>query len=525
VLTGREWPRVWLLGVVLAVVMTTPLAFHLGSGVADSPEDPFLQAWQVAWDGHAVLHQPLHLFDANAFWPERQSLAFSDSLLGYAPAGLLGSGPGAAILRYNLLYLFAYALAFVATWFLARELGLRPLGAAVAAAAFAYAPWRASQAAHLHILSSGGIPLTCFLLLRGFRRRSPAYLIGGWAAAAWQVSLGFSLGLQLLYALLVVVPIVAWYEWLRPRGVHTALREGGVVAAAGGGALALAAVSVALAIPYIQVRNDHPESRRTLVTVRAFSPRPLSFLAAPPENVVWGYATSGVRSHLYTPGLFAPNAEKTLLPGLVVILLAAAGATGPPLARRLRIGLAVASLVLGLLALGTSLGVVSPYRLLYELAPGWDSIRTPGRIATLLGLTLALLAGAGTDRLARPIRARSELLVLVIPLLVLFEGWAPPSVARVPARPAGFSAAPAPVLHLPSDRSVDSRYMLWSTEGFPPIVNGWSGFDPALLTHVRAATRNFPARPGGWPLLRRLGVRSVVVHDGSGDDRVYRLRR
>jgi hypothetical protein len=137
---------VWLLAVALAVVMTAPLVLHLGSGVADALDDPLLQAWQVAWGGHALIHQPLHLFDANAFFPEKHSLAFSDSLLGYAPAGLIGSGPGAAVLRYNLLYLFAYALAFAACWFLARELGLRPLGAAVAAAAFAYAPWRAAAA-------------------------------------------------------------------------------------------------------------------------------------------------------------------------------------------------------------------------------------------------------------------------------------------------------------------------------------------------------------------------------------------
>jgi hypothetical protein len=521
VLTGREWPRVWLLAVVLAVVMTAPLALHVRSGVADSLDDPLLQAWQVAWDGHALVHQPLHLFDANAFWPDKHSLAFSDSLLGYAPAGVLGSGPGAAVLRYNLLYLFAYALAFAASWFLAREIGLDRLGAAVAAAAFAYAPWRASQAGHLHILSSGGIPLAAFLLLRGFRRRSPRHLLAGWAVAAWQVSLGFSLGLQLLYASLVFVPAVVWYAWLRPRGVRRALAERGMAAAVAGGAVALAAVSLAIAVPYLQVRHDHPESRRSLDTIRAFSPRPLSFLAAPAENVVWGYRTSALRSRLYTPGHFAPDTEKTLLPGLAVTLLALLGATSAPLGRRLRLWLAAASVVLALLALGTSLGPLSPYRLLYEIAPGWDAVRTPGRLVTLLTLTLGLLAGAGAERLAPRLRARSAALLPLIPLVVLLEGWAPPTVAHVPREPAGFASAPAPVLHLPSNRFVDARYMLWSTDGFPPIVNGWSGFEPTLLRQVQAATMGFPANRRGTQLLRRLGVRSVVVHPPAGPARVY----
>src|SRR3954464_8848005 len=147
-------------GVVLAVAATWPLTLELRSRLPDDLQAPSLPAWQLAWAGHALIHQPLHLFQANAFWPLSHSLAFTDPLIGYAPAGLIGSGPGAAVVRYNLLYLFSYALAFAASWFLARELGLRPLGAAVTAAAFAFAPWRASQAGHLHILSSGGIPLT-----------------------------------------------------------------------------------------------------------------------------------------------------------------------------------------------------------------------------------------------------------------------------------------------------------------------------------------------------------------------------
>jgi hypothetical protein len=508
--------------VLLAVVMTAPLVFHLGSGVADATDDPLLQAWQVAWDGHAVLHQPLHLFDSNTFWPERHSLAFSDSLLGYFPTALVGNGPHAAVLRYNLLYLFAYALAFAAPWFLARELGMRPLGATVAGAAFAYAPWRASQAAHLHILSSGGIPLTAFLLLRGYRRRSPGYVIAGWAAAIWQVSLGFSLGLQLLYALLIVAPLIVWFAWLRPEGAGAALRDRGMLAASLAGAGALAAVSLALAIPYFQVRDDHPESIRSPATVKAFSPPALSFLIAPPENVVWGYRTSGLLSELHTGKQFAPNSEKTLLPGLAVVLLALAGLAGPPLRRGLRLGLGVGSAALALLVLGTSLGALSPYRLLYEFAPGWDGVRTPGRLATLLTLTLALLAGAGADRLTARLRGRARLLAPLLAVIVLLEGWAPPTVEDVPSAPRGLASVPGPVLNLPSNRVVDARYMLWSTDGFKPIMNGWSGFEPARLHRVRAATTDFPAT--GRTLLERMGVRSVVVHSDARRTRVYRLR-
>src|SRR4051794_39147761 len=119
----REITLAALAAVALAVAMHWPLPLHIGRDVPRDLGDPLPQAWQVAWGGHALLHQPLDFFQANVFWPLKNSLAFSDALAGYSPAGLIGSGPHAAIVRYDLLFLFAYALAFFGAYLLARELG------------------------------------------------------------------------------------------------------------------------------------------------------------------------------------------------------------------------------------------------------------------------------------------------------------------------------------------------------------------------------------------------------------------
>ena len=119
---------VMLTGVALAVITSWPLVLHLPSRIAPDLGDPVRTAWQVAWVGHAMLHNPLHLFDSNAFYPHPLSLAFSDSLLGYAPTAFFGSGTIAALVRYNLLFLFAWSLCFVGAYLLARELGLGRLG-------------------------------------------------------------------------------------------------------------------------------------------------------------------------------------------------------------------------------------------------------------------------------------------------------------------------------------------------------------------------------------------------------------
>src|SRR5690348_4424816 len=116
----HEWTVVAVLATALAVVMTWPTLAHATTSLPQDWGDPTLQAWQVAWDGHALLTDPVRLWQANAFYPERYSLAFSDSLLGYAPAGMIGSGRTAAMLRYNLLFVFAFALASFGAYALAR---------------------------------------------------------------------------------------------------------------------------------------------------------------------------------------------------------------------------------------------------------------------------------------------------------------------------------------------------------------------------------------------------------------------
>ena len=61
--------------------MHWPLPLHMGRDIAQDLGDPLVQAWQIAWDGHALAHQPTELFQANTFWPMRDSLAVSDALV------------------------------------------------------------------------------------------------------------------------------------------------------------------------------------------------------------------------------------------------------------------------------------------------------------------------------------------------------------------------------------------------------------------------------------------------------------
>ena len=519
-LGGREVALAALAGALLAVVLFWPLPLHLGTDIPLDLGDPLPQSWQVAWDGHALATQPLDFYQSNQFWPLPDSLAFSDALIGYTPAGLIGSGPHAAVVRYDLLFLFAFALAFLGGYLLARELGAPPWAAAVGGAAFACAPWRLEQGGHLHVLSSGGIPLTLFLLLRGWRRERPGLIVGGFAMAAWQMSLGFSLGLQLAYLLLILGAVAAAWWW---RAGRPAIPRRLVVATLVGGAL-FAGASLVLARPYTRVLDAHPEAERTSVTIARYSGPPRMFLAASETSLVWGRATSGVRD-----GLRAVP-EQTLFPGLAIVLLALAGLGWRGYPRPLRIGLGVGVLVLAVLSLGfqeDGAGRFLPYRLLYELLPGWQGIRVPGRLHTLTTLALALLAAGGAARAAAAVHTRrgrraGAMVAAALVLAVLVEGsgfgidrggeaLAGYPHPTVPKAPAGLAGLPAPLLQLPAAPEDNRRYLLWSTDGFPRMLNGRTSFEPSFFQDVLKATACFPDRRS-VTRLREIGVRTVVVH-------------
>jgi hypothetical protein len=524
----RELLCVILGGVALAILTTWPLVAHMSSRIAPDLGDPVRTAWEIAWVGHAMLHDPLHLFDSNAFYPHPLSLAFSDSLLGYGPAGFFGSGTVAALVRYNLLFLWAWSLCFVGAWLLARELGVGRIGATVAGAAFAYAPYRVTEAGHLHVISSGGIPLALFLLLRGYRRSSRGLVLAGWLVSAWQISLGFTLGLQFAYLLAVLALIaVVWWWQARPNprrgsrpGLATGLRSLPrqlIVVTCVGMAL-VGVVTVYQARPYLKVAADYPTAKRTLAEVENYSSGPWALLSASSENRVWGSLTAGARAHVHSKN------EDVFFAGGLILVLALIGLASSVYTRRFRIGLACGVVVCCVLAFGMGLtGAGYPYRLLYDYAPGWDGVRVPGRVFTLATLFLALLAGAGAWQLTEIARRWAHgwgpktggIVVAAVGGLLLIgivgEGAGHLGHPVVPQPAKAEIGLPGPVMDLPTDGADDRVWQYFSTDGFYKIPVGNSTFDMPEVDDLRGGMGGFPDK-ASIEKLRWYGVKTVVLH-------------
>jgi hypothetical protein len=541
-IVGHEWLLAALGSVLLAVVMTWPTLRHPTRTIPQDIWDPTLQAWQIAWSGHALATNPAGLWHSNAFYPERYTLAFTDAVPGYALAGLIGTGPSAALLRYNIVYVLAFALAFFGAYALVRQLGASRAGAAVAAAAFAYAPWRWAHGGHLNILSSGGIALALAMLARGhgwslrhgYRPDTarPAWALAGWLVAAWQMTLGFGIGLPFAYVLALIgaIAVGAWAGSRRytDRSVSVRGLAGSwasrppfgrrLLYADLGGLAAFAVTAAGMAYPYLKVVEQHPYARRSIAELALFSPPVRGLFTAPGESLTWGMAHAGLRA-----GMVAP-AETTLLPGFILYGLAAAGLFMSTWSVRWRVLLGTGVLATAILALGTNAPAGGQFGdvLLYRALPGWDGLRTPGRLILWTTLLLGVLAAGAVSAFAQRVREYAVgrvpaqpgfalRVAMVVPLLlVLYEGRSASDHPVVPPAPAAMHTAQAPLLVLPSEELTDENVMLWGTDRFPLMVNGASAFGPHLQARVRQATAQFPD-PTSIDLLRQLGVKTVIV--------------
>ncbi|MFC0532923.1 hypothetical protein [Phytohabitans kaempferiae] len=525
----HEWTLASVGSIVLAVLMTWPTLQYPLHTLPQDFHDPALQAWQMAWSGHILLSDPTQLWDSNTFFPERLSFAFSDTLLGYAPAGMIGEGPNAAILRYNILFVLAHALATFGAYALVRQLGAGRTGAIVAGVAYTYAPWLLAQAGHLHIVSNGGIPLALAMLARGHgwslahgyrpERRHAGWALAGWLVAAWQLSLGFGIGLVFAYVLgligIVTLAIrlgrrIRHWRVRRPFGTRMVLADlfGGLI---------FGATGILLSLPYFEVAHLHPEATRRIEDLEAYAPPPSGFFIAPMESWLWGGLHEDVRAGLRWP------AEMTLLPGYVLYALALAGLFFSIWKLRHRLLLLAGVLVTGILAMGPNFfGGTYTYLPLFNYLPGWDGLRTPGRLMLWTTLLLGILAAGAVSALVRRVNDIADTrvtkrpgvllrLVTLVPLvLVLVEGLNTTPHPVVPPQPQAMRTEPGPMLVLPFNLMYEQNVMLWTTTRFQQVVNGTSGFQPARQTRTREAAETFPDQ-ASVDYLRELGIKTVVL--------------
>ena len=132
----------FLFFIVANAIYTFPLitAPHLANRL-DSP-DGLLNSWILSWNLHQITEDPLNLFNANIFFPEENTLAYSENLITAAllaaPIATITDNP---IALFNSVLFFGFALTGISTFILAFDLTGDRLASITAGILFAFAPF------------------------------------------------------------------------------------------------------------------------------------------------------------------------------------------------------------------------------------------------------------------------------------------------------------------------------------------------------------------------------------------------
>jgi hypothetical protein len=525
------WGVTW---VVITFLVQGDLLWKFDRGIWGAEHEGAFNLWILGWVYHALTTDPLALFDANIFYPARDTLALSNHRIAdqlfFAPARVLTGSP---IVAYNVVM----TAQFVFTALTAALLGFYLFGswraAALAGTMFSFSPARLAHLDQSSLISAAWTPLTLLFLDRFLASRSWRHLLGFALSLALQFLASFYLG----YFLLMVVLVWAAGRTIAcPREVarlETAIK-GGI------GLLLAALLVIPFARPYLRVRAEY-----SALEV------PLEFLERASAEGVVSYFAIRPGTLLYR-GLLAPSQsglvwEKWLFPGFLCLGLAIlALAVSPRALAGSRARIWMLGAVVGtafLLSLGPTIhlagrAVASPYRVLLWLVPGFSSMRVPARLGITVALGLALLAAPGyrwlEERLASRRSCRAGVFALTLAAVVtesmLYPGRVPvlPTPAEIPAEyrrlaTNGEGALLELPIRVPPETSGDrfrdllqeTRYMYYSLYHGRPLVNGYSGHRPRTVADVMERVSALTS-PESFRYLAAIGVRYILVRP---DDR------
>lgn len=504
--TDRAWLRVTVLFSAVTVVATWPQIIQ-PAGIPDH-RDAWLNMWRIAWIAHQLPRDPVHLFDANIHHPERGTLAYSDATLaqGLIASPSLWAGVPTPYI-HTALVLVSFVFAGVSAWALVRRLAGSSVAGLAAGIVFAFTPYRFDHYMHLELLWTGWMPLTLLALHEAVDRGSFKMGVATGLLFVAQVLSCIYYGVFFGTILVVFATVlIAGRSRSEMRRTVLSLTCGAIVA---GGLL------VAYLAPYRAARGSVGE--RSQEEALIYSAGPKHYLAATPEHLLYGRLADRFG-----------RPEKRLFPGLIALLLAGI-AMWPPWTRT-RLAYAVALLF----AIDLSFGPQGlTYTWLREYLFPYRGLRAPARAGGISLLMIAVLAGFGWARLEQKRWLSNRIVVVTLLGALALEYVAiPRTLVAAPTVSSPVSAwltqqtdrGAVIELPLPDEHALpghDAEFMYQSTFHWRPIVNGYSGNVPWSYVDVLREMRSFPS-DRAMSLLRRIGVRYVVVHERFYEPAPYR---
>lgn len=500
---------VFFIYLLLAVILTYPLAFHLNSFVTN-PIDPLYYAFNLQHNLAHFKNGLAGILDTNMFYPETNTLAYSDHLFGQSllllPFSFLTRN---ILLLQNIYILSTFALAGFGTYLLVSYLIDNRRAAFLSGVVFAFSLYHFDHLGQVPTTSIQWLPF-CFLwLFKSFDKPHRRNFLLFW--------LFFTLNfLATIYYGLFFLLVLAIFSLFKVR------KQFRVVLKFYLWSLPFAVLILITSFPYLLFRLENPDFRRTI------------------DEASWRAANLG--DYLRRSPLVH---DRALFPGFTAFFLTICSLF---VTRKkfIQFFFLILAPLLILLSLGPyRWGLTLPYYYLYKFFPLMEIIRVPARIGILVVLVFAILAGYGFKTLARRLSKVSGNLLFALGLvLVVAESWhlplnyvKIPTAAEIPpvyhwlaAQPGDFAILELPLRSgrnsNPIEKQVTKKYseitandnfvaesyrLYFSTFHNKKMINGYSSYFPPSYSRTAEVMENFPTKEA-VQLIRDRKIKYLLIN-------------
>jgi hypothetical protein len=517
--------------VVLTIVLTYPVAFHVSDKLPGGGGDAWQFLWTFWWYKHALLD--LHTSPFNSallFYPQGidfTQITTSNSLLSIPLQQLFG-----LTAAYNILWLSTFVFSGIGAFLLSHHFIKTDWAPFIAGMVFAFSPYHMARGlGHFGLMTIQWIPFYVLFLLETIENQNKrAPILAG-------VFLALSSLSDLYYLLHLIILTVILFSYRLVKGGRRRFDINILKRLLVAGATFLALAGVFLAQVSVSAIGN-PQTSRPLAEFLANSPDLIDFFH--PGGIQTFMVTYFYSVYL---GISRAGIEGEIYLGYTVLVL-----SGLAIAKRGRAltWWVITALVFAVLTLGPYLHVFKENTwiplpgLLFYLLPIVSSFRSPSRAAAIVMLSLSVLSAHGVEIVLGRFRRnsfRKHMMAAVLAALIMFEfasipypmvTVAAPSVYYEIAKdPGNFVVLEAPIGGSGSVGLLsDPIYDFYQTIHGKPIIGGYA-------TRTRTATERFVQRyflnafvwydieddvieqnlPSvGASILNYYGIRYVIIH-------------
>lgn len=521
--------RIFLLFFLISIIITYPLIFHLSS-YSFGKGDELLITWILNWNIHALLTSPLHIFDANIFYPYAHTLSFSEpffssSLLALIPILLLND----PMIAFNVNVILSLTLLGFSTYCLVYYLTKNRASSFISGLLISFSPFTLGRLFQLQVVSIQWIPLSILFFLKFIKDGKTEDFIFVSLFFLLQVGNSFLPG----YFLILCYGVIVVMYFFTKKNVLQKLLSGKIIFIIGIAAF----MTIVLGLPYFNTSKTFHYVRDIRDTIHfanrpeyTFYPNSRTRLEQILLNTIYKNDKGPYRYDGYwglpllilfilsSIAFFRIKKENKFFPTLFILI-------------------GISSFILSMgpafqwggKVIKHPFIIPLPYAILYYLIPGFNGIRNSARWEMLTIFAVSVFIGL---LLSEVLKKKNKLWIVFIVVGILAEVNFPlkyvpiPTIKEFPKVYAFINSLPkdATIIEMPifswdvqPYSNIEFMREYFSTIHFRRMVNGYSGFSPhEWELNTKFLTKEFPDK-NTLQYLKQIKVQYIILHKADYD--------